>query len=440
VKLKVLLPIAILSLGVAVVVLMFVMREEIAPRQPPVITPIVRTVLAEPTTLQLRVKAHGTVVPRRESDLVPQVSGAVVWVSPELVPGGFFESDQPLVRIDQADYEVALEGARASVARAESEYARAKKERARQRRLGSVASQSNIDDADNGYRVAAASRRSARSTLERAERDLARTELGAPYAGRVRSEQVDVGQFASRGVPLAKLYAVDYAEVRLPLPDRDLAYLDLVLARRNRVTEPEPAPARELESIALLDEWTGDSDLNEEFEVARGSQPEPTADDRGPVVVLRAEFAGQHHAWRGHIVRTEGELDPKSRMVQVVARVEDPYGAEEGDERPPLAVGLFVEAEIEGRIVENVFVLPRAALRRDRTGEGAHRVLVVDQELRLRFRDVDLLRTEHGRVIVSDGLQPGERVCISPLRAVTDGMRVRIAEGTASSELAGVAP
>ena len=223
------------------------------------------------------------------------------------------------------------------------------------------------------------------------------------YAGRVRSEQVDEGQFASRGVALAKLYAVDYAEVRLPLPDRDLAYLDLMLARRTRASD------------AL-------------------------SESSGPAVVLRAEFAGKQHAWTGRIVRTEGELDPKSRMVQVVARVEDPYGAAAGDDRPPLAVGLFVEAEIEGRVVEGVFVLPSSALRHGRSQEGGHRVLVVDADSRLRFREVDVLRKEHGRVIVGGGLVAGERVCISSLRAVTDGMRVRVAEDPdRNPELAGVA-
>ncbi len=402
---KVVAPVAILAVGAALAWLMFVLQEEIEPRPNDATAPLIRTVLAEPRTFQFRVQAHGTVVPRRESDLVPQVSGAVVWVSPDLVAGGFFEADQPLARIDRADYEAALESARASVARADSEYARAKKERARQARLAdrSVASESNIDDAENAYRVAEASLRESRSAQERAERDLARTELRAPYGGRVRSEQVDEGQFASRGVALAKLYAVDYAEVRLPLPDRDLAYLDLMLARRTRASD------------AL-------------------------SESSGPAVVLRAEFAGKQHAWTGRIVRTEGELDPKSRMVQVVARVEDPYGAAAGDDRPPLAVGLFVEADIEGRVVEGVFVLPSSALRHGRSQEGGHRVLVVDADSRLRFREVDVLRKEHGRVIVGGGLVAGERVCISSLRAVTDGMRVRVAEDPdRNPELAGVA-
>ncbi len=404
---KVALPIGILLASLGLALLVFASKDEIVERSEEVTAPLVRTVLVEPVDHLFRVRAQGTVMPRQESDLVPQVTGEVVWMSPDLVAGGFFEAGQPLVRIDRADYEVSLESARANVARADSEYARARKERDRQTRLArrSVASEQDIDDAENAFRVAEASLRERRAQLEQAERNLERTELRAPYAGRVRQEQVDVGQFASRGVAVAKLYAVDYAEVRLPLPDRELAFLALALARRPTAAAQPPEP-------------TG--------EEAVGSAPVVVARPRGPRVELSAEFAGRRHTWAGTIVRTEGELDPKSRMVQVVARVEDPYGAAAEGNKPPLAVGLFVEAEIEGTTVSGVFVLPRSALRRGRSGE-TNRVLVVDAESRLRFRAVDVLRTEHEHVIVGAGLQAGERVCISPLRAVTDGMRVRVA-------------
>lgn len=413
---KVLAPIAILVSVVLLVVVIHATREDIAPRPPEATTPLIRTVRVEPQDFQFHVTAQGTVKPRSESDLVPQVSGEVIWVSPDLVSGGFVETDQVLVRIDRADYEAARESARANVARAESEFARADKELDRQRRLAdrSVASQSRIDDAENSFRVAQATLRERRAQLERAERDLERTELRAPYRGRVRSEQADVGQFASRGVPLASLYAVDYAEIRLPLPDRELAYLEL-----DGTLSGRPVSAR----LTRADADGPEVDSQEDPE-----------DASGPPVVLRAEFAGRQHSWQGHIVRTEGELDPKTRMVQVVARVEDPYGIArpgEAGEGAPLEVGLFVEADIAGRTIEDAYVLPRNALRRPR-GEGRPHVLVVDDDSRLRIREVDVLRTERGRVIVGAGLRPGERLCISPLRAVTDGMLVRVATDAAA--------
>lgn len=388
---KLWLPLAILLVGGLGFALLWATRPEVAARPAEISVPLVRVVTATPSDVRFVVHAQGTVVPRTESDLVPQVSGEVVWVSSSLASGGFFEAGDPLVRIDRADYEAGFESARAAVARATSQRAHARKERERQRRLAesSVASQSRIDDAENAFRVAAAELREARAARERAERDLARTELTAPFAGRVREESVDAGQFVNRGAPIAKLYAVDFAEVRLPIPDRELAYLDLPLTYRGgRVETDDGVPI-------------------------------------GPEVLLRAEFAGRNHTWRGHIVRTEGEIDPKSRMVNAVARVEDPYGADAASGRPPLAVGLFVEAEISGNRVQGVFALPRTALRDD------GRVLVVGDDDRLRFREIEVLRAERERIVIGAGLAPGERVCVSPLGAVVDGMQVRVSQESA---------
>jgi len=397
------LPFGILAAAAVVVLMLFLVRRTPEDRVQQNAVPLVRITLAEPVPYQFSVTAHGTVSPRTESDLIPQVSGEVLWISPSLVAGGFFESGDVLARIDQADYLVGRETSRAAVARARSEHGRAKKELDRQRRLAdrSVASQSRIDDAENSFRVAEASLQEARARLERAARDLARTELTAPYRGRVRSKQVDVGQFVARGAVIATLYAVDYAEIRLPVPDRELAYLDVPLGPRSR------------------DETT------------------ESTDRLGARVVLSAEFAGRPHRWEATLVRTEAELDPRSRMVHLVARVSDPFGLEGDPEaRPtaPLAIGLFVKAEIEGRSIARAFVLPRDALR------PGDRVYIVDAEDRIRFRDVKILRIERENVILGAGLAEGDRVCISALEAVIDGMRVRVLDseegGQKSSGLA----
>ncbi|MCG8592140.1 MAG: efflux RND transporter periplasmic adaptor subunit [Proteobacteria bacterium] len=391
------LPFALLGAAGLGAALLMLTRPRVEPVVPEPVRPLVRVQSAIRSELQFRVRAQGTVAPRTESELIAQVAGEVIWVSPAFVSGGFFAVDEPLVRLDPADAEAELESARAGLARAESEFDRASKERARQRRLAdrSVASQSRIDDAENAYRIAEAARSEARARAARAERDLARTELRAPYAGRVRQQGVDVGQFVNRGTTLGTLYAVDYAEVRLPIPDRELRYLDLPLT-------PPPAEAE--------------------------------APPQQPVVELSAEFAGESATWTGRIVRTEGEIDPKSRMVHVVARVEDPYGLTSGREGPPLAVGLFVAAEILGRTQSDVFVLPTMALREDGAGDPTL-VYVIDAEDRLHFRRVEVLRRERGRVVVGSGLADGERVCISPLAGVLDGMSVRV-DAAAADDLA----
>jgi hypothetical protein len=187
--------------------------------------------------------------------------------------------------------------------------------------------------------------------------------------------------------------------VRLPLPDTELRFIDLPMLYRGESTEAA-----------------------------------------GPPVRLRARFAGREHTWQGHIVRTEGEIDARSRMVNVVARVEDPYARVTRDgpdgevsppdrDRPPLAVGLFVSAEIQGRRVEDAISLPRAALR---NGDA---VLLVDAENRLRRREVDVLRTEDERVVIGGGLRAGDAVVVSPLASAVEGMIVRIEDsGRGGSE------
>lgn len=387
-RLKVWLPLAVVALGVAAVALMLATRRPVEVRPPAVPVPLVRVVPVEVRPVTLRVRTHGTVAPRTESELVPEVSGRVTWVSPDLVSGGFFDAGQALLRIDRSDYEVAQARAEADLARARSEAQRAERELERQRTLAQreVASAARLDDAATAAQVAKAAVAQAEAALRKARQDLARTEIHAPFPGRVRDERVDVGQFVTRGQPVASLYAVDWAEVRLPVPDEELAHVDVPLLRR-------PPPP--------------------EGEGGNGAAPP------GPEVRLTARFAGRRHVWSGRVVRTEGEIDPRSHMVHVVARVEDPYGRAAGGERTPLAVGLFVEAEIQGHHLERAVVLPREALR------PGDRVWLVDEEDRLRIRPVEVVRSTEEEVIIGSGLEAGDRVTLSPLSSVVDGMQVR---------------
>ena len=400
-NMRLLIAVGALAAGVLGAAMLFATAPETPTSRPEPAVPLVRTLDAEKRNVRLSITTHGTVAPRTESDLVPEISGRVVWVSPSLVSGGYFETGDLLLRVESADYEVALERARAQLERAESEAARAAKELERQQTLAdqAVASASRLDDARNAERIASAAAREARAALEQATRDVARTEIAAPYAGRVREESVDVGQFVSRGIAVARLYAVDYAEVRLPIRDDELAWIDL--------------PAAGLPDDAV-----------------------------GPEVSLRARYAGADREWTGRVVRTEGEIDPRSRMVHVVARVEDPYGRHARVGQSVLPVGLFVEAEILGRTAESVVVLPRSALR---TGD---RVLIVDDEDRLRFRDVEVLRRGREEALLRSGVEAGERICVSALETPVDGMQVRpvgaeeklgAAGGTAAEEEVGAA-
>ena len=336
-----------------------------------------RTWEAHTETVRMSSFTHGSVVPRTESELIPEVSGRVINISKALNSGGFFSKGDMLLEIDSLDYEVALEQARAAVASAESEFANARKAHERQLDLASKqsTSESQRDDALNRMQFAQASLREAHARVSKAQRDLERTRLVAPFQGRVRSERVDIGQFVSRGTPVASLYSTDFAEVRLPLNDEELAFLELPLGG---VSDPDAAL---------------------------------------PTAILRARFGGRDHQWESTIVRTEGELDPQTRMVNVIAQVEAPYDTK-GD-RPPLAIGLFVEAEIIGRTRHDIFVLPRSAMQANK------QIYIIDEDNKLQFRNVDILRAVGEDLYIVDGLAPGETVSLSTVSNAIEGMAVR---------------
>lgn len=375
--LRVLLPVAVIAVAALASMVMIASRPEVETRRPEEVAPLVRVLTVMPTSVDAVVRSQGTVRPRTETVLAPEITGRVIEVSPSLAVGGFFERGDVLVRLDDRDYELAVVAARAQVAQASARLVLEEEEAAVARQQWAVLGKGEptpLVVRAPQVAEARAALEAARAALERAERDLDRTVIRAPFAGRVREKRVDLGQVVAPGNSLATLYSVDVAEIRLPVPDDQLAFLDLPLGHR---------------------------------------------DGAGPAVAIEATFAGQTPRWEGRIVRTEAEIDPSSRMVHLVAEVRDPYGRAEENARPPLAVGLFVRAEIRGRRLNHVFVLPRSALR------GADQVLVVDDENRLRVRNVEVLRGDGDQVAIGSGLEPGERVSVSPLDVAVDGMIVR---------------
>ena len=294
---QILLPVAIIVAAALGARTMVNLRPDAPTRPPMVIIPQVRVVEVELTEVTLTVKSQGTVEPRTQSQLVPEVSGRIIEVSPSFVAGGFFEAGDVLFKTDPHDYEQALvqrnaevESARLHIAQEEAE---AEVAQWGWDRVGTGQARS-LTLREPQIASAKAELAAAKANLETAQRNLERTEVRAPFSGRVRQKNVDVGQFVTVGAPVARSYAGDAAEVRLPLPNEDLAYLDLPLNYRG-------------ESGRI----------------------------RGPAVTLRAEFAGRIHEWQGRIVRTEGEIDPHTRMVHVVAEVQNPYGRGPDPTRPP---------------------------------------------------------------------------------------------------------
>lgn len=387
---KILLPFLILLFGAAGAFFLLRSRTEVETAPPVISVPLVRVVAVDLRPVRLDVVAQGTVLPRIQTQLTARLAGEVRWTARSFEVGGFFRRGDVLLRLDDRDVALAVSRAKAQVAQARVQVAQqeAEAELAAEewQQLGEGEA-SPLTLRQPQVAQAKATLAAAEADLAKAELDLERTRIVAPFDGRVRAKSVDLGQFVAPGTPLAVIHAIDFAEVRLPIADDQLRFLELPFAFRN------------------------------------GDAGRP-----GPRVQLRSNFGGQEHTWQGHIVRSEGEVDTRTRMLSLVARVEDPYGRPESaahDDtplRPPLAVGLFVEATIEGRSVPSATVLPRAALRQN------SRVLVVDDDNRLRYRAVQVIRTWGDEVYIGEGLAGGEKVCLSPLDIVVDGMKVRILE------------
>lgn len=379
---KILLPVLALLIGAAGAVAIVRAKPETPRVRPPEIVPLVETTTARAVDHRFVVEAQGTVEARTSSALVAEVAGSVVRVRDDFVSGGFFEAGETLVWLDDRDYRAALAQAEAQVAQAalalEREREEARVAREEWERFDREGEPSPLVLREPQLAQARAARVAAEAQRDRARRDLDRTQVRAPYAGRIRTTNVDVGDFVQPGAPAAAIYAVDYAEIRLPLFDEDLAFLDLPIGRRG-----------------------------------------VDFDGSGPRAVVRGRFAGVDHQWEGTVHRTEGEIDPRTRLVHVVVRVPDPYG-EATAGGVPLVVGMYVDVAIQGRTAENVVVLPRRTLL-----TGGQLGVVIDGTLHLRTPEI--LRATENRIVVADGVADGEEVLLTRLDTMVEGMDVRVA-------------
>lgn len=322
-------------------------------------------------TVVLDVVVQGQSRPRTEVDLSPQVGGKVVYVSPQFVAGGKFSKGDILLKIEEADYNVAVLRAQAGVARAQQLVIREKAE-------GEIARQDWADLGRGGepspltlrqpqLAEAEANLLSAQADLDNAKLQLSRTVIRAPFNGRIRDRFADIGQFVSPGTRLARVFSTEAVEVPLSLSDADLTRLNVSL------------------------------DMN------------TTKRSDAPDVTLSAIIAGKRQEWPGKIVRTDGTFDPQTRTLSAIAEVLDPFGKGASADGTPLPPGLFVDADILGKTLVNAIVIPRDALRPE------DKVYVVDDQGEASSRDAVVLDTNAERAVLASGVAPGEYVIISPL-------------------------
>lgn len=345
------------------------------------------SVFSEPVTMQdldFTVTAQGEVRPQREIVVAPQISGRIAFVSPDFIDGGFIRRGQVLVRLETADYQLAVVRAQSGVASAEQRLAReqAEAEIAQQDLINlGITDSSPLARREPQLAEAQASLESAKAQLADAELALARTAVVAPFDGRVREENVDVGQFASPGQSLGRVFATDIVEVALPITDDQLGQLGLPLA-------------------------FAESDAQD-----------------GPDVVFTAPVAGEIRQWQGRVTRTSAAVNAQTRLINVIAELEDPYGAG-SDNGAPMAPGLFVSADIAGTKIENLFVAPRSAIR---SGDN---IFIGDPEAgELRIYQVDMVfSSPDGAWFRSPDVNVGDLAVTSPIRGSNDGMSITILE------------
>jgi RND family efflux transporter MFP subunit len=358
----------ILLVAIAIAAALEQMKPEPPKNEDQEFDPLVEVMALETSTESFRIDSQGTVKPRTQTVVSAEVSGSIVSISPNFVAGGVFEKGEMLMRIDPTNYTVAVDRADALVAQRQIEFDGAKKLRSQ------------------GYRAeaelasAAAALASAQAELVSARRNLERTHIRLPYAGMVLSKDADLGQFVNAGTVLGVTFATDLAEVRLPLTDQDLAFVEL------------PAAS----AISSM---------------GSGS---------GPAVSLTAIQKGKLTNWNAQIVRSEGVVDERSRVTYAVAQIDDPYQLDA--DGTPLPIGTFVSARIDGTANVDVIRIPRTALR------GADQVLVVDDENTIQIRTVNILRADHQYAYIRDGVAAGERITTTAIEAPTNGMSVRTAD------------
>jgi RND family efflux transporter MFP subunit len=326
--------------------------------------------------VKISVTTQGEVRAKTDVSLVPQVSGRIVDVSASFAEGGRFKANETLIKIEDSDYRLAVTSAEARLAEAavrlEQELADA--------RIKSKQWEEWVHDGEptplalNKPQVAEAQAklRAAEADLDNARLNLGRTNITVPFDGRVLERNIGVGQFVSGATTLGRVFATNTVEIRLPLTDSQLGELALPIG----------------------------------FVAQEG---------KAPHVNLKANIGGTDRIWKGRIARVNASVDSQSRLVYAIAEVEDPYG-EAADRGMPLAVGLFVSADIEGVVPHDALVMPRNALR------GEDKVYVINDANKLEIRTVDLLSTSVDRIVVMSGVSAGEKVVTSPVRSAYSGM------------------
>ncbi len=346
-------------------------------------TPIisVQTLTVVPTEYQVLINSFGRIEPRTQGQLVAQVSGQIIEVSPNFRAGGFFAKGEVLIGIDPRDYRIRVDIAAAELANAKVTYAEQQvlAEQAINDRKILRNSSAASDFALHIPQLAAAKSQiaAANAKLEQARLDVERTKIRAPYSGRVLSKSSDIGDVIAANTVLAKIYATDLVEVRLPIKNSELPFIDL----------PEQS----------------------------GATAGSTTTQAWARIINRLGAGAQH--WRALLVRVAGAIDEQSQQLFVTAQIDHPY-ARDDSKRRPLKIGQYVTAEIEGKTIADAMVIPNAAIY-----QASYVYLFKDGVLER--REIEIAWQNSRESLIEHGITAGEQLVLTPLGRVNSGTPVK---------------
>ena len=365
--------IIILAFSIIIAVVLIKSRPVAVPKENKEAIPYVKTMMILPTTVKASISSQGIVQPESELTLLSELNSRVEWLSTKMEAGSSFKEGDTLIVLDKRDYELALITAESEVLNAEVNLEReqAESELAKKEwKRGGAGSGSDLALRKPQMAQAKATYAAAKARLEQAKRNLSRTVFIVSFDGRVRSTNIEIGTTVFPGTLLGNIYAISAYEIRLPIADQDIPFSGLEFN------------GQKIEESKRLD-----------------------------VIIIQGD-----NKWPAKIVRTEAEIDPVTRMMAVVAKVDN---SDRKMFTMPLAVGQFVQAKISGIEISEISVLPRSSVRNES-------VWVVDNQMLMQNRSVEVLRNEDEFALIGEGFEPGDKLLTSRVSSLVNGLKVTL--------------
>ena len=329
-----------------------------------------------PKDFQIQISSNGTTTPLTQTVLTAEVGGEVIYRSKKFSEGSSVIEGEILAKIDDTDLQLQYKNALLQLANAEVQHslqlAEAEVAKEAWEKIGDgVASDLTLKKPQ--LKQSEALLEVAKAQVSSAEKKLNKTEIVAPYAGRIQSVNIDLGTTIIPGQPVGALYTSSEIEVTLAVKDNDLQFLSI------------PMDGRKLD-------------------------PSEQA-----LVEIRSFYKGKNQTWIGRLERVDGVIDPVTRMINLIAVFKNDFIE---TDKPNLPIGLFVEAQIDGIILKDIYSIPVNAISEN------NEVYIVNNDNELVLRQLSILKKYSDFVIVKDGLKAGERIVTSKLSTASNGIKV----------------